>query len=347
MTILYISEPGGMLRRDGFSLIVTVDLPPEKSGSTTKRRVRLANVEPHLIETVFLVGHCSATTDAVCLCLEKGISLAWMDHGGRLLGRLVPPLGRSAESRIGQYRLAMDMQARMTHARVLIRAKLNNAVETLRQLQSNRSGRPELAVGMTEIRHDMEAIDSTVDAAALMGVEGAATRAYFAAFGSCFSGAITFTGRARRPPPDPANALLSFGYVLLTNLLTGCLEGLGLDSAIGFLHELRPGRPSLALDVVEEMRHPLVDRFVLRLCNLGVMKPNAFEADEDRPGGVRLIRDGLKRFLAEWEEWLDRPIPERDSTQPIAPRALIRRQAERISVDLRGGEPYQPFLFRG
>jgi CRISPR-associated protein Cas1 len=157
---------------------------------------------------------------------------------------------------------------------------------------------------------------------------------------------MPFVGRARRPSPDPVNALLSFGYVLLGLRLSGLIEALGLDPAIGFLHDLRPGRDSLALDLLEELRHPVVDLFVLRLCNLAMMRPENFEPDPDRPGGVRLRQDDLKRFLQFWEEWLDKPLPE-EGAASISPTHLLRRQVERLADDLRGGAPYRPFRFRG
>ena len=111
--------------------------------------------------------------------------------------------------------------------------------------------------------------------------------------------------------------MLSFGYVLLGDLLAGMLEARGLDPALGFFHEPRPGRPSLALDLLEEFRHPVVDRFVLRVSNLRILRPTMFEPDEPdeldetEAGGVRLTRDGLKRFFRAWEKHLSRPLLER------------------------------------
>ena len=170
---------------------------------------------------------------------------------------------------------------------------------------------------------------------------------YFEALKSAFRGDISFPGRRRRPPPDPANAVLSFGYVLLNNLLAGMLEARGLDPAIGFLHEPRAGRPSLALDLLEELRHPLVDRFVLRNCNLRAFKPELFEPDERRPGGVRLTRQGLKKFFFQWEKFLLRELPEQGAEERITTTSLLRRQVDRIAADLRGQAPYEPFLYGG
>ena len=182
----------------------------------------------------------------------------------------------------------------------------------------------------------------------LLGWEGTIARTYFQALSTAFRGAIGFAGRQQRPAPDPANALLSFGYVLLGNLLAARLEARGLDPALGFYHTPRPGRPSLALDLLEELRHPVVDRFVLRACNLRILRPEHFEADPDRPGGVRTTRDGLKRFFREWEKHLLTPLRDAEtSPEKIAVAPLLNRQIERLAADLRGGDPYQPFHYGG
>jgi CRISPR-associated protein Cas1 len=139
--------------------------------------------------------------------------------------------------------------------------------------------------------------------------------------------------------------LLSFGYVLLGNLLAGRLEARGLDPAIGFFHEVHPGRPSLALDLLEELRHPVVDRFVVRACNLRMLRAEHFEPDPDRPGGVRATRAGLKIVLAEWEKHLLKPLRDAEGGEKIAVRPLMDRQIERLVADLRGKAHYRPFLY--
>ncbi len=339
MTVLYICEPGAVLRRDGESWVVTA--APERG----VRNV-MARILGHHLHAAVLLGRVHATTEALHLCLAHAIMLAWLDRGGRFLGRLTPRQNRSPEPRLAQYCLALDPAARLTRARTIAAAKVANAAAVLRRLQSNRPGRAELGATIAMLRDCHDAIAAAPDPPALLGAEGMAARAYFAALRDVFPPAMPFAGRARRPPPDPVNALLSFGYVLLGLRLSGLIEALGLDPAIGFLHDLRPGRDSLSLDLLEELRHPAVDLFVLRLCNLAMMRPENFEPDPDHPGGVRLCQDDLKRFLQLWEEWLDKPLPE-EGAAAISPTHLLRRQVERLAEDLRGGAPYRPFRFRG
>ena len=177
----------------------------------------------------------------------------------------------------------------------------------------------------------------------LLGYEGDAARRYFAGLRLGFTGAIGFDGRARRPPPDPANALLSFGYVLLANVLASLLEACGFDPYLGFMHAVRSGRPSLALDLLEELRHPVVDRFVLRVCNRGQLRPEHFETDAER-GGVRLTRAGMRIFFRTWEAFMDAPLP--GIGEEMAPEELLRRQVDRLAAHVRDRAPYQPLLLR-
>jgi CRISPR-associated protein Cas1 len=156
---------------------------------------------------------------------------------------------------------------------------------------------------------------------------------------------VKFAGRVQHPSPDPANAVLSLGYTLLCTLITGVIEGRGLEPCIGLFHELRPGRPSLALDLLEEFRHPIVDRFALRLFNRGVLKAEDFEPDDEREGGIRLSHEALKVFFNHWGALLARPVREADVEERLDVPRLVGRQVDRLAADFRGGKPYQPFVF--
>ena len=179
---------------------------------------------------------------------------------------------------------------------------------------------------------------SADDRGMLMGIEGDAARRYFQALGKGFSGPIGFFGRQKRPPPDPANALLSFGYVLLANLIAPLLEARGFDPYLGMLHTVRSGRPSLALDMMEEFRHPVVDRFVLRTCNRRQFSPEDFDKVDGK--GVRLKKEGLRRYFREWETYIDDPMAGTKADQSIL--RTVQIQADRLAAHVRGTERYQP-----
>lgn len=151
--------------------------------------------------------------------------------------------------------------------------------------------------------------------------------------------AAGFTGRNRRPPRDPLNALLSFGYVLVGSEIQSLLDAMGFDPYLGFFHKIDYGRPSLALDLVEEFRAPLVDRFSLRLLNLGILSAEDFTRTPE--GGMVLEREALKRYFAAYEKELTHEIALPEGAQSY--RDLFRRQAQRLAGALTAGETYVPF----
>ena len=344
MPTLYVTEPGAVLRRRAGSLVVTVDRDSAPADpDRDKPSATLLEVEPHRLEMIGLVGHVHITAEATRLCLDKGIAVAWLSRNGDLLGRLVPELSRTADLRLQQFRTFDDDAAALAIGRSAIAAKIGNAAAFLTALRSNRPGEPRFPETIAHLHRLRGQIARTPTRETLLGLEGEAARRYFSVLGLAFSGEIGFENRHRRPPPDPANALLSLGYVLLINLIAGLLEARGLDPYLGFLHTRRSGRPSLALDMAEEFRHPAVDRLVLRLCNRKQMRLDCFETDPARPG-VRLTRDGLKRFFREWEASLDAPMAGLADKTTVE-RALTR-QVDGLAAHLRGQDTYRPLLLR-
>jgi CRISPR-associated protein Cas1 len=345
MATLYVTQPGATVRNQAEYLVVTHNDAGEDGESKVGRQKVLLKVAPHRLEVVALVGRVHVTAAAVQFCLDRGIAVAWFARHGGFRGRLTPAMPRSADLRLLQYAAWQDTAYRLVQARNVIVAKLINGAHFLQQIQSNYPNLPHVASGIAELKALSVRLREAANRDELLGFEGMAARVYFQAYGAAFRSEISFSGRNRCPPADPANALLSFGYVLLGNLLAGMVEARGLDPAIGFFHELQPGKASLALDLLEEFRHPLVDRFVLRVCNLRMLQPAMFEADPERPGGVRLTREGLKQFFYRWEEFLLRPLPEMNSGEKIAAMPLLHRQVDRMAADLRGQSPYQPFAY--
>ncbi|CAK0762092.1 CRISPR-associated endonuclease Cas1 3 [Gammaproteobacteria bacterium] len=343
MPTLYVTEPGATVRIFGESLRVTAEGNRGDRAASTSQRA-LLEIAPHRLELIGLVGRVHITLDALKLCQEKGIGVAWFSWNGRFLGRMVPAAARSGDLRLAQYRVMVDTHTAIQFARTVITAKCSNAVAVLRRIQSNQPGLEEVSKALRKLVDIQEKIVDCDNSEELLGLEGHAASHYFSALGSGFRGEIEFSTRQRRPPPDPANALLSFGYVLLGNLIGGHIEARGLDPTLGFLHAIRSGRASLALDLLEEFRHPIVDRFVMRVCNLRIIQINMFEADPENSGGVRLTQDGLKKFFKAWGEYLERPIQE-DGAEKITPTALIYRQVNRLAMAFRGDTTYQPFLF--
>ncbi len=341
MPTLYVTEQGSVVRKSKGSIIVTQDDYANKSGSSSGRRRTLLEVEPHRLELIALVGRVHITSSATHVCLRSGIAVAWFRSNGDFVGRLVPELSRTADLRLAQFRMVCDDDRSLDLARTIIAAKLRSAISVLSAVRSNRPGKPALGEAISALSAVPRAIQGATTKEELMGFEGIAARHYFAGLRVGFDQGLSFTGRARRPPPDPVNSLLSFGYVIVVNALASLLEARGFDPYLGFFHSVRSGRPSLALDLTEELRHPVVDRFVLRACNLRQLREEHFEPDHKR-GGVRLTKIGLRTFFRNWEAFMDKPLPGLPGI--ASPETLMRQQADRVAAHVRGNQNYVPIF---
>ena len=333
MPTLYITEPGATVRFSTGSIEVTVSKDPDGSGPLTTQTRQLIEVEPHRIELIALVGRVHITSHATRFCLENRIPVAWFKRNGDFLGRLVPELSRTADLRLLQYSAAVSPDSALLLAREFIAGKIHNSRFILSAIRSNRPNHPILESAIRQLTRLQKQIANALDIESLLGYEGTGARTYFRGLTAGFDGGLPFDGRARRPPPDPVNALLSFGYVILTNTLASTLEAQNMDPYVGFLHQRRSGRPSLALDLLEEVRAAVVDRFVLRMCNRQQLRLEHFE-DDTRRGGIRLTRSGLRKFFREWEAFMDEPLPGLKSEEPV--ESLLRHQVNRLATHFRG-----------
>jgi CRISP-associated protein Cas1 len=326
MARLYITEQQAILRKTGDRLIV------EKDGQV------LLEVPCLKLEAVLIYGNVQFTTQAAVELLEHGIEMALFSSTGKLWGQLTPPKARNVVLRMRQYEMERSEELCLGFARSLVRGKIRNAVAVLKRFRANHpEGLPPTAVDAVE--RALDRIDECTSLDALRGIEGSAAAAYFRAYAALVPSELGFEGRQRRPPRDPVNSLLSFGYVLVGNELQSLLDGIGFDPYIGFYHRLDYGRPSLALDLLEEFRPALVDRLTASLLNLGVLTAKDFSQTPE--GGLYLGRDGKRRYFAEYEKLLNDPFAMQDG--PITFRELFRRQADRLAALLTRGEPYESF----
>ena len=338
MPTLYITEPGATVRFSTGSIKVTVSKDLDDRGPLPTQTRHLIEVEPHRIELIALVGRIHITSHATRFCLENGIPVAWFKRNGDFLGRLVPELSRTADLRLLQYSMAVKAESALLLAKEFIAGKIHNSISVLSAIRSNRANHPFLGSALGQLTRLQKQILNATDIESLLGYEGTGARTYFRGLTAGFDGGLPFKGRARRPPPDPVNALLSFGYVILANTLASTVEARNMDPYIGFLHQRRSGRPSLALDLLEELRAAVVDRFVLRMCNRRQLRLEHFEDDIKR-GGIRLTRDGLRTFFREWEAFMDKPLPGLKSEEPL--ESLVRHQVNRLATHLRGRCQYK------
>lgn len=255
MPVVYVTEQGAEVGVAGERLVV-------RKGRSVLADARIADCGQ-----VVLMGNVQVTSQAVRALLAGGVEVLYLTRGGRFVGRLAGGLGGHVALRRAQYRRFVDEASALALARQFIRGKVRNMTVLLLRHQRERHD-DAIAVALGRLRAALGSLEGASTTDEVMGVEGAATREYFGAFGRLIQAeGIAFTARLRRPPPDPVNVLLSFGYTLLAGAIHGMVEQAGLDPYLGALHAPERGRPSLVLDLMEEFRPVVVDATVLRVLN--------------------------------------------------------------------------------
>jgi CRISPR-associated protein Cas1 len=255
-------------------------------------------LDPAALRMVICYGDVGITDEAMSLVLAHGVEVAWLTwSGSHYRGRLVRADASSTALRLAQHRALADPARRLELARWMVAEKIRSQMAGARHYQRHAAAGAGRTLALLKQWHAEAA--TAADLAALGGIEGSASAAWFSLLGEVLQPPWTFTRRVRRPPTDPVNALLSLGYTFLLNRVRAQCEALGLEVALGALHEYRSGRPSLACDVMEPLRVPAVDRWVVELCNQGRLKPEEFMQDGQ---AVRLQPPVFGGVVASWEE---------------------------------------------
>lgn len=304
----------------------------------------MTTVATHNLDAVLVCGRVQISTDAARLLLDRGIETAFLTQRGRLIGHLTPPRPKNVLLRVKQVEIHNAPERKLALARAIVAGKLAGAASLLTAFADNHPA-PDVRGAAAEIRSAMPRALAAASFDSLRGVEAAAARRYFAVVPRMCLGALAFTGRSTRPPRDPMNALLSFGYVLVGSELRALLNAIGFDPYVGFYHDIAYGRASLALDLLEEFRHPLIDRFALSINNFRILVESDFEtADRE---GCRLRPDALRRFFVQYEKRLRSPVRDAATGDRVCWRELFRRQAERLAAAIRLDQPYIPHSLYG
>lgn len=290
LNTLYITTPEAYLSKDGLNVVVSV------------KQQEVFRIPSINIEGIVTFGYMGASPGLMKLCSDSGISLTFLSPNGRFVSRVQGATHGNVLLRKAQYSLSDDEDWSLHIAKLMIAAKIQNYRYILRRYIRDYGDSQEVdaAVKMLEAnkRYALNAEDKTK----LMGFEGIASNAYFEVLPILILNqkeSFPFNGRNRRPPKDAVNAMLSLAYTLIANDCTAALETVGLDPYVGFLHALRPGRTSLALDMMEEFRAYLGDRFVLSLINKRQISPKDFLYQGDN--GVVLTNKGRKTFITAWQ----------------------------------------------
>jgi len=329
MSTLYLTEQGSKLRKASKRLVV------EKGGTT------LLEVPAYGIDRVLIFGAVQLSTQAISFLLNSGIEVSFLSTTGRLKGKLTPVQSKNVFLRLAQYDRYKDDAFKLMIARSILEAKLKNQHTLVLRYQRNHPG-IDFASELDVIARSLSSLPHKKQISSLMGLEGVSTGAYFRCYAKMLSQNFAFEKRTRHPPLDPTNALLSLGYVLITNEIAALVESVGFDPFIGFLHALRYGRHSLPLDLVEEFRHPVIDGLVLTLINTGSIKEADFHKESN--GAVLLNKEAFKRFLTSYEERMEKLFKEKDTYTSY--RKVFRMQVENMERAVLNREEYQPFLVR-
>lgn len=332
MVTLYLNEQESIVKKRAEYLIVQY---------ADKHTVEVPLIK---ISQVVVSGNVTLTTPALHSLLEAGIEVCFLSMYGQFRGRLSPPVARNALLRRTQYRAHIDPQRSLVVAQACVKGKLENMRTML--MRANRSLQDaEITTAAIAMQTLIQRIPGTATVGSLLGIEGTGSASYFAVFGKLLRGTMTFTQRRRRPPLDPINAMLSLGYTLLLQQVSSAIEMVGLDPYVGFLHQPRYGRPSLALDLMEEFRPIIVDSVVLNIVNHLMLSTQDFQ--EELGGAVYLKPAARKTFYAKFEERLQEEIQHPHFGYRTSYRRCIELQVRLLGKWLTGEIPaYLPFSVR-
>jgi CRISPR-associated protein Cas1 len=289
---------------------------------------------------VLLFGRVEITSAAVAALLDQQAQVCYLDRRGGLRGRMMGSGNTGVLMRIRQHARWGDEAARVAFASTCVAGKIANCVTLLRRRQRNKS-LPAVGLSLEHLERAQARALCCFDFAELLGVEGAPARAYFSCWPSILPADAGFSGRRRRPPPDPVNALLSLTYTLVLEEARSALATRGMDPDLGCLHSVRGARPALALDILEELRPSLCDRFVLASFCRRIVGPSHFETND---GACLMTPGSLRGLLDRWEHHLQRPFPD-EAGRATSWRKIIARQAAR-SADWVAGAAYLPYRLR-
>ena len=342
LNTLYVTTDGAYLSKDGTNVVVTAD-------GAERGRVPI-----HMLGGVVCLGRVSLSPPLMGFCAEQGVTVSFLTENGRFLARVEGPVSGNVLLRRAQYRVADDHDLAAALVRSIVIGKtLNQRAVIRRALRDHGDGLSEdESAARAEVERTLTDIARRAgrpqDVDALRGLEGEAARRYFAVFDGLIRGdrdVFRFAGRSRRPPLDPVNALLSFLYTLLVHDCRAALETVGLDPAVGFLHRDRPGRPGLALDLMEEFRPVLADRVALSLINRRQVSRSDFRTLDN--GAVLLTDESRKTVLVAYQERkkdeLMHPFLEEKAPLGLVPHLQAQLLARRLRGDLDG---YPPFVWK-
>lgn len=339
LNTLYVTTQGAYLSKEGETVLVSVE---------GERRLQ---VPVHTLSGIVCFGRVMCSPYLMGFCAESNVGLSFLTENGRFLARVQGPVSGNVLVRREQYRRADDPKFSAEMTRFFLCGKLANSRTVLqRALRDHEDKLPQREIERTIglLADALKRLDRQDDLDTLRGIEGETARCYFSVWDHLITHqkeSFFFKGRNRRPPLDNVNCLLSFVYTLLLHDVRSALEGVGLDPAVGFLHRDRPGRPGLALDLMEEFRPFLADRLVLSLINLGQVNAKGFGSSET--GAVTMNDAARKEVIVSYQKRKQDEILHPFLCEKVSIGILFHVQALLLARFLRGDlDGYPPFIWR-
>lgn len=339
LNTLYITNPSMYLSLDGENIVILLD------------KETVSRVPFHNIESIVTFGYLGVSPALMGKCSEYNIAINFMTMHGRFLARIEGEINGNVCLRREQYRIADSEERSISISKNIISAKIYNSKWILQRairdhgISIDNDAVKSVADDLTNLSQNARKC-SVYDT--LRGIEGRAAASYFSVFNQLIlrqKEDFAFSGRNRRPPLDNVNAMLSFSYALLNNMCASALECVGLDPYVGFFHTDRPGRRSMALDLMEEFRGVMADRFVLKLINKQIVNSGDFVVKENN--AVIMTDDGRKKILTEWQnrkkETITHPFLNEKMEWGLAPYVQALLLARYIRGDL---DEYPPFMWK-
>lgn len=339
LNTIYITNANVSLNKEGDTIVL-------KMGTEKVGQLPVIN-----IEGIVIFGTSYITPALLELCSQHNIHVSYISHSGRFLVRIQNPAHGNVRLRKSQYIFSDDAAFSLDVAKWFVLGKIYNCRCVLQRLLRDHGDsvdKGDVSQVVTALKILMNQMDKVTNDAQLRGLEGEAARVYYSVFNELIidkSSMMVFKGRSRRPPMDNVNALLSFFYILLAHDCEAALETVGLDPQVGFYHKIRPGRSSLALDLMEELRPYMVDRFVVMLINTKQVNSSDFIMKES--GGILIDDEARKKLVQKWQlrkqETLIHPFLKEKIEIGLIPYAQSLLLARYIRGDMDG---YPPFLMR-
>lgn len=337
--VLYVQTQGAFLSLDHDTVRIDVE---------GKMQLRAPLLR---LQGIVLFGQVSITPFLIQRCAEDGRSLVWLTQYGRFCARVDGEVKGNVLLRQAQHQACAKQERTVNLARQIVAGKLQNSRNTLlrgaRDAKTD-DARTALTTAAASLATILTRLKDATDVDTIRGMEGEAASSYFGAFNHLITvtdEAFQFRTRTRRPPRDPTNAILSFIYSLLVSECASALESVGLDPQMGYLHTLRPGRPSLALDLLEELRAPFADRLALSLINRRQLQAKHFD---NLPGGAVYLNDeGRRLLLVAYQERKASEVDHRVLKDKVAWGLIPQVQARLLARHLRGDlKEYPPFIYK-